>query len=232
MKIRWVNNVQYLPQTFPKWILFGCKYPITFLLLGLINGGIGYFLFYWYYYGIQYEWLPNKLNSGKSSLDYNNFLIFFLIFLIVSGVFFWLFWVLALSKPAGTITVEEAIEMSKKFDSKLQPTASSFSLKDFMKIRWINHEVQPLPGSPSWIVFVCKYPFLYLLPTLILFPYAYFWYRWILEWESGEKERLYFGKLSLLYDLFGKTGVIGFYLSIGGGFLWLFWYYAIRKPKN
>ncbi|MBM9576566.1 hypothetical protein JWG45_05300 [Leptospira sp. 201903070] len=230
MKIRWVNDVQYLPKSLPRWFLFCCKYPITFLFLAVINFFFGCFLYHWYHVGIHFDVLPTELNSLKNFLEYKIFFIFLSVLFILEVGFLWLFFLLAFSKPVRTITREEALEMSKKFDSKLQPKPSFFPKNDFPKIRWINREVLPLPGSPRWIVFVCKYPFLYLLPNLILVPYAYLWHRWILEWESGEKESLYLGKLKLLYDLFGSFGVVGFYLIIGFGFLWLFWYYAIRKP--
>ncbi|MCG6169536.1 hypothetical protein LFX25_16985 [Leptospira sp. FAT2] len=102
-----------------------------------------------------------------------------------------------------------------------------------MKIRWINDEVKPVPGSPKWVQFTAKYPFLYLIPTAVLFTYAQYWNRWIIDWETGKDESLYLGKLKLLYDLFGRNGVVGFYLLIGGGFLWVFWIFAIaKKPEG
>ncbi|MBM9499660.1 hypothetical protein JWG44_05275 [Leptospira sp. 201903071] len=101
-----------------------------------------------------------------------------------------------------------------------------------MKIRWINDEVKPILGSPKWVQFVAKYPFLNLIPSIILFIYAFYWRSWILEWESGEKKSLYLGKLEFLYDLFGRNGVVGFYCVIGACFLWVFWIFAIGKPKN
>ncbi|WP_164477009.1 hypothetical protein [Leptospira kmetyi] len=101
-----------------------------------------------------------------------------------------------------------------------------------MKIRWINEEVKPIPGSAKWIQFIAKYPFVLFLPATVLFTYAYYWNRWILEWESGETESLHLGSLKLAYNLFGRNGVVGFYILLGACCLWLFWIFAIGKPKE
>ncbi|PKA04883.1 hypothetical protein, partial [Leptospira ellisii] len=162
------------------------------------------------------------------------FFLFSLLFLGSGSVFLWLYWLLALSPPKRTITQEEALELSKpagKGKTSEERYVRSSDSSEFFGIRWRNDLVKPISGSPRWIVFVCKYPFSFLIPSLFLFCYAYFWHRWISEWESGETETLYLGKLKLLHDLFGIWGVVGFYLLIGAGFLWLFWYYAVRESE-
>ncbi|WP_167882620.1 hypothetical protein [Leptospira kmetyi] len=101
-----------------------------------------------------------------------------------------------------------------------------------MKIRWINEEVKPIPRSAKWIQFIAKYPFVLFLPATVLFTYAYYWNRWILEWESGETESLHLGSLKLAYNLFGRNGVVGFYILLGACCLWLFGSLRSANPKN
>lgn len=230
MKIRWTVNVDYLPKTIPSWLRTCIRYPITFLFLALCV-----FIFEFYY--IRNSLNANPIQSdisvlGISQLINERFSFLFAVFVLftISFAFVWAFWFLALSHPTQMITEEELSKLSDKLQKEVQ-TKEEDRLKP-LKIRWINEEVRPIPGSPRWVQFVAKYPFLMFLPAALLFTYAYYWNRWILEWESGETESLHLGSLKLVYNLFGKNGIVGFYVLIGVAFLWVFWIFAIGKPKR
>ncbi|WP_147456027.1 hypothetical protein [Leptospira stimsonii] len=235
MKFRWSIDTSYLPKTFPGWIRFCFRYPISFLLIAVVVfiGATVYMDRSFVISSIPLPW-----NEPVSFLQFISHrlgsLLFFSLLIAIGCGFLWFFWLLALSTPSGVLRSEEEIQRLPPRDTNLkneEEARLSDGKKRMFRIRWRNDSVLPLQGSPRWIVFVSRYPVFYLLPNFILFPYAYFWYRWIADWESGKMESLHLGSLNLLYDAFGIWGVVGFYLFLGGLFLWLFWYYAIREPK-
>lgn len=235
MKIRWTLDTSYLPKTFPGWVLFCFRYPISFLLIAAV-------IFVSAYVYIDRSFVLSSIPlPWNEPISFLQFLsdrlgsLLFSCFLIAAACgFLWFFWLLALSAPSAVLHSEQENQRLRPEDSNLKDAARtdlSDEKKRSFQIRWINDTVLPLPGSPRWVVFVSRYPVFYLLPNFFLFPYAYYWHRWIADWESGKTESLYLGPLKLLYDAFGIWGVAGFYLFLGGLFLWLFWYYAIRKPS-
>ncbi|PJZ54486.1 hypothetical protein [Leptospira adleri] len=235
MKIRWKIDTSYFPKTFPDWVLFCFRYPISFLFIAVV-------VFVSAYVYIDRSFvlssIPFPWNEPISFLQFISDRLgslLFSCFLIGAGCgFLWFFWLLALSAPSVVLRSEQEIQSLRPEDSNLigeEGARLSDEKKCSFRIRWINDTVLPLPGSPRWVVFVSRYPVFYLLPNFFLFPYAYYWHRGITDWESGKTETLYLGPLELLYDAFGIWGVPGFYLLLGVLFLWLFWYYAIRKPK-
>jgi hypothetical protein len=100
-----------------------------------------------------------------------------------------------------------------------------------MQIRWRNIKVNPMPGAPTWVKFTARYPFLLLIPTSLMFYLACFFWKQITLLESGQLSSVYVGKLKLAYDLFGKWGVCSWFVFIGLGMLYLFWFYAISDSR-
>lgn len=114
MKIRWVLDIQYLPESLPKWVLLCCKYPIGFLLLSMFSGAFGCFVIEGYFHGIQFDWISKNYSLSREFFYHDVSLI--LIFALYAScfVFLYLFWVLAIGKPKGTITKEEALKLAGK----------------------------------------------------------------------------------------------------------------------
>jgi hypothetical protein len=100
-----------------------------------------------------------------------------------------------------------------------------------MKIRWVNTEIKPATDS-EWMLFVCKFPFLFLIPMLVMAGFGVHFWQILTEFENGERESVFVGKLKLLYDIFGKWGVSGFFIFLALCFYYLFWVYAIRQPNS
>jgi hypothetical protein len=100
-----------------------------------------------------------------------------------------------------------------------------------MKIRWINRQVKPVTDA-KWLLFAAKYPLVLLLPIPFLIYLSYFFYIKAYEYETGISTRLYMGSLKLLYELFGKWGVPGFCSILILCSIYLFYFYAISKPKE
>ena len=100
-----------------------------------------------------------------------------------------------------------------------------------MKIRWKNTIVNPLTDE-DWILFICKYPVVYFIPAIIMSGIGYYFYQCLTDFENGYRSSVFVGKLKLMYDLFGKWGIVGFFIFLAVCFLYLFWIYAISQPKN
>jgi hypothetical protein len=99
-----------------------------------------------------------------------------------------------------------------------------------MAIRWKNTLVKPNSDS-NFMLFVCKYPALFLIPTLVLSGLSYYFWLILSEMEIGERQSVYVGKLKMLYDIFGKWGVVGFFIFLAFCASYLFCIYAIVEPK-
>lgn len=100
-----------------------------------------------------------------------------------------------------------------------------------MKIRWINHQVKPLSNA-KWLLFTAKYPAILLLPIPVLIYLSYYFYIISYEYETGIRSKLYMGSLKLLYELFGKWGVPGFFAFLILCCMYLFYIYGISKPRE
>jgi hypothetical protein len=100
-----------------------------------------------------------------------------------------------------------------------------------MKIRWKNTLIRPQTDS-RWMHFTCKYPALFFIPSIGMFVNSYYFWQIITEMEEGKRASVWVGKLKLMYDIFGKWGIVGFMLLVAFCFLYLFWVYAISKPSN
>lgn len=96
-----------------------------------------------------------------------------------------------------------------------------------MQVRWRNNKKNPIPGSPAWINFTARYPFILIIPTGLLFYLTWFFWNQFARMEAGQLNSVYVGKLKIVYDIFGKWGVSGFFAFIGLCGLYLFWYYAV-----
>jgi hypothetical protein len=100
-----------------------------------------------------------------------------------------------------------------------------------IKIRWKNTLVKP--NSDSEIQLFCaKYPALFLIPVLFMTGLGYYFWLIFTEFEQGKRDSVWVGEFKILYDLFGKWGIVGFFGLVAFGFLYLFWIYAIRESKN
>jgi hypothetical protein len=98
-------------------------------------------------------------------------------------------------------------------------------------VRWINDVVRPMPGAAGWMRFLARYPAVLLLLGLGTGGLgAFFWMR-LTELERGDRASVYVGALRSAYDLFGKWGIVGFFLLIAAGWGYGFWYYALSKPR-
>jgi hypothetical protein len=100
-----------------------------------------------------------------------------------------------------------------------------------MKIRWKNTLINPQTDS-QFMQFVCKYPALFFIPSVTMFGFGIYFLQIISEMENGLRDSVWVGKLKIMYDTFGKWGVVSFFIFIAFGFLYLFWVYAISKPRT
>jgi hypothetical protein len=101
-----------------------------------------------------------------------------------------------------------------------------------MKIRWINDRVRPLPHAPRWIVVMARYPALILLATGVPAGLGVMSWRRLTELESGQRRSVYLGFLRPLYKWFGVWGVVGFFLFLTACGLYLFWVFALSRPRE
>jgi hypothetical protein len=99
-----------------------------------------------------------------------------------------------------------------------------------VKIRWVNDVMMPLPSSNAFMRFVCRYPGLFLLPAAACAGLAVFFHHRLTELDDGQRAGVYVGQLKVLRDLFGTTGVVGFFVVLVVLWLYLFWVYAIHDP--
>ncbi len=100
-----------------------------------------------------------------------------------------------------------------------------------MKISWKNTFVKPNSDSEIQL-FMAKYPGLFLIPCVIISGLGYYFWMILTELEEGKRSSVWLGKLNFLYNIFGKWGIVSFFMLIAFGFLHVFWIYAIRIPKN
>jgi hypothetical protein len=100
-----------------------------------------------------------------------------------------------------------------------------------MKIRWKNTLVNPQTDS-LWMKFTCKYPVLFLIPSTAMFCLGYYFGRIITEMENGLRDSIWLGKLKIMYDVFGKWGIVGFFVFLAFCSLYLFWIYAVSEPRT
>jgi hypothetical protein len=100
-----------------------------------------------------------------------------------------------------------------------------------LKIRWKNTLVKPNSDSEIQL-FMAKYPGLFLIPSAILSGYGYYFWEILTELEEGKRVSVLLGKLKIMYDIFGKWGLVSFFILIAFGFAHVFWVYAIRVPKS
>jgi hypothetical protein len=105
------------------------------------------------------------------------------------------------------------------------------SILKIVTIRWKNTLVKPNSNS-NFMLFVCKYPVLFLIPVLLLSGFGYYFWLILTEMESGERESVYVGKLKIMYDLFGKWGIVGVFIFLAFCASYLFCIYAIVEPKK
>ena len=99
-----------------------------------------------------------------------------------------------------------------------------------MKIRWKNTLINPLTDE-NWMLFICKYPALYFIPSTIMSGFGYYFYKQLTEFENGGRSSIFVGKLKIMYDLFGKWGIVGFFLFLAICFVYMFWIYAVSQTK-
>jgi hypothetical protein len=99
-----------------------------------------------------------------------------------------------------------------------------------MTVRWKNTLVKPNSDS-NFMLFVCNYPVLFLIPAVGLSGLAYYFWLILTEMEQGGRESVYVGKLKIMYDVFGKWGIVGFFLFVAFCAGYLFWIYAIHEPR-
>ena len=105
-------------------------------------------------------------------------------------------------------------------------------VRGHMKIRWINDRVRPLPHAARWIVVMTRYPALILLGAAVPAGFGVMFWRRLTELESGQRSSVYLGFLLPLYRWFGLWGVVGFFLFLTLCGLYLFWVYALSRPRE
>lgn len=96
-------------------------------------------------------------------------------------------------------------------------------------VRWVNTVAKPLPHAGPFIRFVSRYPFLFLIVAALCGGLGAFFYRALSRFEEGQTTSVYVGELQLLYRMFGKWGIVGFFSFLVLCWLYLFWVYAIRE---
>jgi hypothetical protein len=100
-----------------------------------------------------------------------------------------------------------------------------------MKIRWENTLINPQTDS-RFMQFTCKYPALFFIPVAVMFGFSYYFWQIITKMENGLRDSIWLGKLKIMYDVFGKWGIVGFFVFLAFCSLYLFWIYAISEPRT